>query len=179
MDKLKEFNRQIHDFQNLDMQPVSVEKKLDELIFLLEKSDLDTTLVQRLQIKFNSAVEKVKVTPKELVLFKALDNVQASRSILLDNLENLLLNHEVDSDFSRNLLVAEGSKRISIMLISLIMITVGFALIIMPAPSYFEGFILFNLQDNKVSMMDLISLLVVFTGVYLFITSIIKINKPE
>ena len=179
MDKLKEFNRQIHHFQDLDMQPVSIEKKLNELIFLLEKSDIDTSLVKRLQAKFNSAVEKVQVTSKELVLFKALDNVQYSRRILVDNLENLLQTHEIDSQFSQNLLLADRGKRISIMLVSIIMITLGFALIIMPVSSYFERFILFNLDDNNVSLMDVISLLVVFSGVYLFITSIMKINKLE
>jgi hypothetical protein len=49
------------------------------------------------------------------------------------------------------------------------------AMIIMPAPPYFEMFTVFYFNDNDgVTIMDIISLLIVFTGVYLFLNAVLK-----
>jgi hypothetical protein len=62
-----------------------------------------------------------------------------------------------------------------LILISLVLIMLGFAMIIMPAPPYFEMFTIFyfNPQDG-VTLMDVISLLIILTGVYLLVKSIYK-----
>jgi hypothetical protein len=45
----------------------------------------------------------------------------------------------------------------------------------MPAPPYFEMFTIFYFNQNDgVTLMDLIALLIVFTGVYLFLSSVLK-----
>ena len=55
------------------------------------------------------------------------------------------------------------------------MITLGMGMIIMPAPPYFEMFTIFYFNPNDgVTIMDLISLLIVFTGVYLLVSSLLK-----
>ena len=59
--------------------------------------------------------------------------------------------------------------------ISLIIITLGFAMIILPAPPNFEMFTVFYFnQDDGVTIMDLISLIIVFAGVFLLISTVRK-----
>jgi len=67
----------------------------------------------------------------------------------------------------------QGFSRIIKSVISILLITLGFAMIILPAPPYFEVFTIFyfNEQDGF-TLMDLISLLVVFSGVYSLIIAL-------
>ncbi|OLY91852.1 hypothetical protein SAMN05444008_109103 [Cnuella takakiae] len=61
--------------------------------------------------------------------------------------------------------------RVTTFLIGILLVTIGLSLIIMPAPSpTFEiaTLIYFNPNDG-VTIMDLISLLVIFVGIYLII----------
>lgn len=64
------------------------------------------------------------------------------------------------------------------MIIAVLLILLGFGMIIMPAPEYFEMFTLFYLNPNDgVTIMDVISLIVAFTGVSLLISAILKFNN--
>jgi hypothetical protein len=77
-------------------------------------------------------------------------------------------------------MLVDTLKKLSVLIISVILITLGFAMIIMPAPPYFEMFTIFYFNPNDgVTLMDLIALLIVFTGVYLCITSIVKFKSLE
>ncbi|MFD0793804.1 hypothetical protein ACFQZX_09250 [Mucilaginibacter litoreus] len=65
-------------------------------------------------------------------------------------------------------------QKIVLLIIGIVMITLGMAMIIMPAPPYFEMFTIihFNAEDG-VTLMDLISLIIVFAGVYLILRALI------
>lgn len=180
MDDEKQLNGQLAGFSRLDDPEVSIEGKLDELIELLEKTELDSRSALKMRSRFNAAVRQAEVGSKEdLKPFEVLDT-KAPRKDLLDNLEQLLVSHPIDSEISKRLLSSEKMKRASLLLIALILIILGFAMIIMPAPPYFEMFTIFYFSpDDGVTLMDLISLLIVFTGVYLFITSVIKLNTAD
>ena len=175
MDQLNKINQQIHNFQELDNSVHPVDKKLDELIALLESSEIDSDAVKKLQQKFNKAVERTDITKQELKFYEELDTKSASRIDLINDLETLLYEHPLDSRITHKVLIRERMAQIVRIIISLIMITLGFAMIIMPAPPYFEMFTIFyfNINDG-VTLMDLISLLIVFTGIYLLITSITR-----
>ena len=55
------------------------------------------------------------------------------------------------------------------------MITLGFGMIIMPAPPYFEMFTIFYFNQNDgITIMDLISLLIILAGIYLLIKAIVR-----
>jgi len=57
------------------------------------------------------------------------------------------------------------------------MITLGFGMIIMPAPPFFEMFTIFYFNSHDgVTIMDLISLLVILFGIFFLIKAIIR--KP-
>jgi len=177
VEKKNSMGEQIVRFQELNSETVSVEKKLDELIALLNNSDLDSDTVNRLQAKFNNAIEKNKDEDK-FEAFKQLDDPWTSRLQMAENLENLLSTYQVDSEASKKYLSAERLLKFVLMLVSIVLITIGFAMIILPAPPEFEMFTIFYFTtDDGFTLMDLIALLIVLAGVYLLIRSVIRTNN--
>jgi hypothetical protein len=178
--KQKSIDEEIDKFRLLDQAKISIDQKLDELLELLESSKLDSAAVTEIKSKFNQAVSRVEFSSESLKEFEQLDNVDASRFELADNLELLLSQYEVDSKVTKKFMLVDTLKKVSILIISLLLITLGFGMIIMPAPPYFEMFTIFYFNPNDgVTLMDLIALLIVFTGVYLFITSLVKFKRLE
>jgi hypothetical protein len=177
LEKRKSVDEEIENFQKLDQEKISIDKKLDELLDLLETSSLDSESVSKIKSKFNLAVERVEFSSDSLKEFEQLDDLNASRFELADNLENLLSQYQLDSKVSKKIVFTDKLSKIAVMIISLILIILGFGMIIMPAPPYFEMFTIFWFStDDGVTLMDVIALLIVFSGVYLFITSIKKIT---
>ncbi|MHB1177193.1 MAG: hypothetical protein ACYCZO_02570 [Daejeonella sp.] len=139
------------------MKSISIDQKVDELISLLSTSDLDSIEIERLKEKFNNALEGAGGG-----IYKA---------------EGFLQGYKMDSRKARNYSTAKKAARVFRLVVALLMILLGFGMIIMPAPEYFEMFTLFYLNPNDgVTIMDVISLIVAFTGVSLFISTLIKFN---
>lgn len=180
MEKRKSIDEEIENFQQLDKAKLSIDKKLDELLDLLETSNLDSDAVNTIKAKFNLAVTRVEFSQESLKEFEQLDDLDVSRFELADNLESLLSQYQLDSKVSKRIVFVNKLVKVSVLIIGIILITLGFGMIIMPAPPYFEMFTIFWFtRDDGVTLMDLIALLIAFSGVYLFITSMIKINKLE
>ena len=180
MEKRKTLDDEIVNFRKINSSDDSINDKLDELILLLEKSTLDSDTVSKIKDKFNTAVDRVEFSSEGLKEFQQLDDATASRLELADSLEVLLSQYQLDSRVSKKIVFTERLVKAITLVIGIILITFGFAMIIMPAPPYFEMFtIIYFTQDDGFTLMDLISLLIVFTGVYLFVTSIIKIKRLE
>lgn len=156
-----------------------VEQKIDELIDLLAKSDFDSDTARQYKQKLDDAIESKIVSQQNFEAFKVIDEKGGvSRDELLEEFSMLLISNKVDSRFSSKYLKAESTNKVIVMLIGLLMIVLGMAMIIMPAPPYFEMFTIFYFtRDDGVTLMDLISLGIVFSGVYLFIRSLYK--KPS
>ena len=180
MDKNKRIRRELAEFQKLDDQKLSVETKLDELITLLQHARLDSESVKNIRHRFNEAAYKAERAAEEnFKAFEVLDE-DSSRERMLDNLEQLLGEYPLDSRTAKKAVRGEKVRKAVLLLIALILIILGFAMIVMPAPPYFEMFTIYYFSpDDGVTLMDLISLLIVFTGVYLFITSIMKVNTAD
>jgi hypothetical protein len=159
---------------------VSVEEKMDELLLLLENSNMDNKSIIKLQERFNTAVEQNKASTGKFKVFEELDEVNATRLELAENLENLLSMYELDSKVSQKYINAERLLKFVLMITSMLLIAFGFALIVMPATPEFEMFTIFHFtRDDGFTLMDLIALLIVFTGVYLFIRSVVKTNWQD
>jgi len=168
-----QIEQQISGIQKIAGADIDVEKKLDELIAVLQSGNIDSEKLKQYQKKFNDAVEQCS-----LAAFKQLDNGALSREEMLNNLGALLQQHPVNSKMTAKLVKKSTSKRIVLGLIGLIMVTLGFAMIVMPAPPYFEMFTIFYFNnDDGVTLMDLISLLIILCGIYLLVTSAIKHKK--
>ncbi|MFB0496542.1 hypothetical protein ABID99_002779 [Mucilaginibacter sp. OAE612] len=150
--------------------------KADELIQLLKKGNVDKELVKAIQQKINNAIES-NSNQQKFDAFSGLDQEQ-SRLDMVTNLEFLLTQHQVDSRESKKYLLHERIKHIVLAAIAVTMIILGLAMIIMPAPPYFEMFTIFYFsKDDGITLMDVISVLIVLSGVYLFINALLrKIN---
>lgn len=150
-----------------------LELKADELIVLLQKGAADNIKVKAIQERVYHALDKESI-PHTIEAFKELDEVD-NRLDLLNEFEYLLSHHQLDSKATKIYLFQERLKKGLVIFIGIIMITLGMAMIIMPAPPYFEMFTVFYFNPNDgVTLMDLIALLIVFTGVYLFLSTLLK-----
>lgn len=156
---------------------IVMDEKLDELIALLANSNFDSETIKKYQSKLDSALKGADdLSMSDIKAFEAFDDKEnASREQLLDDFSVLLKSHKFDSKSSTRYLKAERANKFILMTIGAIMITLGFAMIIMPAPPYFEMFTIFYFsRDNGVTLMDLISLIIVFAGIYVFVRPLYK-----
>lgn len=174
----KSIKQEIKKFQELDEAKVSAERKLDELIHLLNNSELDSDSLQKLQNRFSEAVERRSLTLQDLEEFKKLDDNALSRIEKADDLEKLLSKYKLDSNDAPRIISSDRGSTISLMIVAVLLILLGFAMVIMPAPPYFEMFTIFYFSQNDgVTLMDLIALVIVFTGVYLLFNSLSKLKR--
>jgi hypothetical protein len=166
-----------------NLQPVAdrkseIDEKIDALINLIDQNELDSEAVKKVQHRINSAIEIKKSYPNAIKAFEVIDDkTDASRNELLDEFSVLLMDNKFDSRTVKKFIIGELFIKIIVILVGIVMITLGFAMIIMPAPPYFEMFTIyyFNLDDG-VTLMDLISLVVVLVGVYVLVRGILKNN---
>lgn len=162
-----------HDPEKQDI--ARVEKKVAELIELIEQADVDGHHSRHFQKQIADAFQHSAATQKKFAPFKELDqDNNLSREELLEGLEKLLAENQFDSRIDtpkRSWLVQKGVMFI----LAILLIIVGFAMIIMPAPPSFELFTVyyFNINDG-VTIMDLVSLLIIFGGVLLFVVNFNK-----
>lgn len=178
MRKGKGINDQIKKFQALDDAKVSVDQKLEELMTLLESSDLDSDSVGKIQDKFTKAVERKRMSIENLEEFKRLDSQSLSRMEKANDLEKLLSMYKIDSNDTKKLVNNDKGSCLAILIVGILMIVLGFAMIILPAPPYFELFTIFYFTKNDgVTLMDLIALIIAFTGVYLSVNSLAKLKR--
>lgn len=154
---------------------ILIKNKLDELVKLLGESSLDNVTIQELQVKFNAALRSAADSTALQPYSRTARKVNTEE--LGDELEQLLFINNLDKRAQRKNTVS-GIIHLSVRaLIAVLLILLGFGMIIIPAPPYFEMFTLFYLNANDgVTIMDVISLVVAFTGVYLLI-SIITRNR--
>ena len=150
--------------------------KIKELIDLIEISNIDSQDSQIYQKQLSEAFQRSLSTPKELVPFKELDqNNNLSREELLEGLEKLLSENTFDSKVSLKPEQKNTLQTGVMFILAILLIGVGFAMIIMPAPPSFEIFTIFYFNANDgVTIMDLISLLIIFGGVLLFVLNFNK-----
>jgi hypothetical protein len=159
----------------------TVDAKLNEFVALLAQSDIDSEQAKNIRLRINQALDGSMSHKEQIAAFKNFEiSDNASRADLLDEFSVLLSGHQIDSEASKKYLRTERISRGVIIAISVVLIALGFAMIIMPAPPYFEMFTIFYFTpDDGVTLMDLISLLIILCGIYLLIRSIYKKLTPE
>ena len=176
MSKHEDIKKEVVQLQQASNKQAAIDTKLDELVKLLAQSEIDSEKVKQIRGKVNDALDKAGTYRNQIDAFKQIDEHDtANRANLLDEFSVLLASHQVDSAMSKKYLQGERVKQVVLAAIGLVLIMLGFAMIIMPAPPYFEMFTIFyfNPQDG-VTLMDVISLLIILSGVYLLVKSIYK-----
>lgn len=155
-----------------------MEEKLNDFLKLLNESDINSLKIKGFEDKIAGAFKLNRLKHGNVEAFEALDNQHGlSREELLDNLDGLLSQHYFDSNITKKHSKQDLTKRTLLVLAGTVIITLGFAMIILPAPPYFEMFTVFYFNDNDgVTIMDIISLLIVFAGVYLVVVNMVKKN---
>jgi hypothetical protein len=176
LSKHENIKKEVEELQQVSQKQAAIDSKLEELENLLAKSEIDSEKVKQIRVRMNNALDQAGNYQDSLDAFKNINvNDTTDRANMLDEFSVMLANHQVDSNMSKKYLRGERISKFFLILISLVLIMLGFAMIIMPAPPYFEMFTIFyfNPQDG-VTLMDVISLLIILTGVYLLVKSIYK-----
>ncbi len=160
-------------FEN--MQEASIDEKLNDFIKTLNKSKINSDNIKGLQHKFNKAIDN-KLSESELIEeFKKVDDDHLSRLEKLDKIESILKNNYIDTKVVKSAAVKRYVEMIIPVMLGFVMLTLGLAMIILPAPPYFEMFTIFYFSVNDgFTLMDLISLIIILTGVFTIVRSYFK-----
>jgi len=161
----------------LDLQQNSqLDSKVKELIEVIAHSNVDGRKSKQYMQEIDEAFQKSQSTAKKFAPYSALDqDNNLSREELLEGLEKLLSETKIDSDMVKNHTSQNTIQKGVLFILAILLIVVGFAMIIMPAPPSFEIFTVFYFNANDgVTIMDLVSLLIIFGGVLLFVLNFNK-----
>ncbi len=168
----------IHHFEKLSAKDDELIQKLDEFMSLLENSNIDSENIKGIKNKINTALDE-KLSNTEVI--KKIQEVSLSdmgKLNQLDQLENLLNTNYLDSKQLKNHKIKERVSNLVKIIIGFLFITLGFAMIVIPAPPYFEMFTIFYFSmDDGFTLMDLISLIVIAIGTFIVIRSMLNIKK--
>jgi hypothetical protein len=163
-------------FKENGVGQIELETKIQELITLLEKAKLTRKQIRNYESRISQAFEKTIAPDNPITPFARLDlDETLSREELLDGFEKLLSENQIDSNMGRTIKRKDTIQKILVSLIATVLIAAGFSMIIMPAPPSFELFTIFYFNhDDGVTVMDLVSLLIVLSGVFLFVQTFSK-----
>lgn len=171
--------KELQPFQELDELELEFNKRLNHLLVLLESSDLDSRKAALIAGRVDQALKKASVKD-HISAYKALDQAADSRLEMLDNLSVLLKQNPVNSADTRKYLKRVKFTKVVQFMISLLLLTLGLGIIILPTPGEFEMFTIFHFtEQDGVTLMDIIALAIVFTGVYLLVDSLTKRRDHE
>lgn len=170
----KNTSKPVAAFNHDEKQILIVERKLQEFIQLLSETTIDSVKLKGFEEKLSAAFKQNRLKAEKIEAFEALDEQpDLSRIDLLNNLDVLLSKHQLNSDLTKKQFKKDLTNRIILILTGIVIITLGFSMIILPAPPYFEMFTVFYFNDHDgVTIMDLISLVIILVGVYLIVTNI-------
>jgi len=164
--------------QGAGSEYAQIHKKMDEFLVLLSEAQPDNALLQELQIKFNSALRSASDSTALEPYKKMKNNFMTEEAD--SELGQLLIMNNLDKKTQKKAVIWQLISKLLRIFIALLLILLGFGMIIMPAPPYFEMFTLFYLNPNDgVTIMDVVSLIIVFVGVYILLSvvNLIKKNK--
>lgn len=171
----KNIEPQLDKFRQLEEKKNGIEQKLEELIKLLEDTDLDSEDARLYLERFNSAIQKSTHTHEQIKLYEQLDDTDLSRMDMLNELGKLLDTTQLDNRTVQAYKKTEWASKTVIFTIGITLMALGLAMIVLPTPADFEIYTLFYFNnDDGVTIMDIISLLIVLTGVFITITALKK-----
>lgn len=147
---------------------------------LLDRSSLDSENINEIREALNVALDE-KITGQDaLARIQQVSSGDMSKLDQLDQLEFLLTTNHIDSRQAKRITFKTIFMKSIRAFIGLLFVTLGFAMIIMPAPPYFEMFTIFYFTENDgVTLMDLISLIIIATGIYIMVKSLSNMKSYE
>jgi len=143
-----------------DENIVAIDEKLEELIVMLSHTHINGEVARYFKQQFDHAIKNANK-----------DHVHIHE--LHDEVSILLANNALKKNRLKRYLQGKRISNIILAVIGIIMIIMGFGMIIIPAPPFFEMFTIYYFNRNDgITVMDLISLLIILAGVYFFIRGI-------
>jgi hypothetical protein len=160
-------------FENLDSQDEEIIKKLNDFMSLISESKLDLQGLINIKSKLNTSIDDLINHGNIIKEIQEVSDSKLDKLEQLDKLEFILNNNYIDSKQKKENGFQDQLKRILKIIIGFLFVTLGFAMIIMPAPPYFEMFTIFYFNQNDgVTLMDLISLIIIAIGIYIVINTL-------
>lgn len=139
-----------------------IEEKVDAMIEQLENADLTGEEIHQLNLYIHQRIESLG--PYKKFLAGHPEESPHELAIVLSK-----------KDRGKGRRKEMGFPHPIRLIISILMITLGFAMIIMPAPPYFEMYTIFYFNESDgFTLMDLISLIIVFCGIFSLVSSMKK-----
>ncbi|HTN45740.1 MAG TPA: hypothetical protein VL098_05280 [Flavipsychrobacter sp.] len=154
------------------------EQKFKELISLSADAGLSPEDIRNYKERLDRALGEPLSYERNIERYKELDDKHLSRIDMLDELGKLLIANPVDNSAIRQHKKKDFLTSTLVSAIGFTLMALGLAMIILPAPASFEIYTLFYFTpDDGVTIMDVISLLIVFTGVFIIITAMKRNDK--
>ncbi|MEJ5961724.1 hypothetical protein [Pedobacter immunditicola] len=180
MTNKSKLSESLKNFDNLDNKDGELNQKLSEFITLLDKSELDSENIKLLQYRINGVIDKKLSNEKLIKEIQEVSLADIDQLEQLDKLEFLLNNNHLDSRKPPKITLTGKFLRLIQIIIGFLFVTLGFAMIILPAPPYFEMFTIYYFNENDgVTLMDLISLIIIAAGIYIIVKSISNFKTHE
>lgn len=169
--KRKELDGKIKQFQKLDLSGNdNIDKKFDELIELLNKSNIDSDQAQRYTKKLDYILSEKKLKKKFEPFDELVSDESLSREKMLNEFEFLLASSDLDSNDAYRVVKTDRIKAVTTIALGLLLIVLGLGMIIIPAPPYFEMFTIFYFtKDDGITLMDVIASIVAVSGFFITI----------
>ncbi len=137
-----------------------LDQKMDEIIRLLAEEKQDAEKIHELRERFNRATSQLPAYKQYNI---DLTWKEKEMDIILSNVQT--------KTYKPGISKAGQIRKACRMIISILLIALGFAMIILPTPAVFEIYTLFYFNHNDgFTVMDLISLIIVFCGIYTLVT---------
>lgn len=175
--KLTEDLKLLKHLENKDEELI---QKLNEFIDVLNQSELNSDNINEIRSTLNEAFEERVPNKNALERIQSVSTGDFPQLEQLDQLEFLLTTNHLDSRQTKKTSYKAIFLNTIKVIIGFLFVTLGFAMIIMPAPPYFEMFTIFYFTENDgVTLMDLISLIIIATGIYIIVKSISNMKSYE
>lgn len=175
--KLTEDLKQLKHLGNKDEELI---QKLNEFIDVLNQSELNSDNINEIRTTLNVALDERIIGENALERIQNVSTGDFPKLEQLDQLEFLLTTNHLDSKQVKKTAYKAIFLKFIKAIIGFLFVTLGFAMIIMPAPPYFEMFTIFYFTENDgVTLMDLISLIIIATGIYIIVRSISNMKSYE
>lgn len=166
--------RKVELFEKLDLSnEEEIDEKFDDLITLLEKSNLDSDQAQLYLKKLENYFNKKSLKSKFEKFEDVVKDESKSKEKILNEFEFLLSSSDINSEDAYRYLKIERHKTFLLSILGILFIVLGLGMIIMPAPKYFEMFTIYYFtRDDGITLMDVIASIITVTGIYILINSL-------
>lgn len=176
-DELKDNNeieKSIAQFDRLNFESKEpLDEKLNELIELLETSELDSDKAQEYLNRIENCIKNQSLKNKFERFKDVAKDEDISRDRMLNEFEFLLSSSDLNSEDAYKYLKKEKHKIFILSILGILFIILGLGMIILPAPQNFEMFTIFYFtRDDGITLMDVIASIITVSGIFILVNNL-------